>query len=130
MKDRRSLLFVLAVLVGLLLASVGGYFLWGAYVCSSTEMVYVESTAPDDNAVPFDSLSERQQEVFRRAVRNNPVRVDEGFEIPHTVTYEDRAYSVYLVHGDGCWTTIIPAAPVTLLGLALVGFGGRRLRSE
>ena len=129
MKDRWSLLFVLAVLVGVVLASVGGYFLWGAYVCSSTETVYVEPTDSADDAVPFDTLSDRQQEVFGRSLRNSPVRVDDDFEMPRRVMYENGTYAVYMAHGDACWVTAIPATPATLLGLLLVALGGRRLRS-
>jgi len=127
-----SLLYVLAVLVGVVLASVGGYFLWGAYVCSSTEMVSVEPAPSDaaDDAVAFDSLSERQQDAFRRALDSDGhLTVDDDLDLPYTVSYEGETYRVLTAHGDACWVTAIPATPATLLGLLLVALGGRRLRS-
>ena len=130
MKNRWSLLFVLAVVVGVVLASVGGYFLWNAYVCSSTEMVSVEPTDTEYDPVAFDSLSERQQDIFLRALDSDDhLTVDDDLDLPYTVSYENETYRVLTAHGDGCWVLGVPAAPVTLLGLALVGVGGRRLVS-
>ncbi|MBP1985691.1 hypothetical protein [Halolamina salifodinae] len=132
MKNHWSLLFVLAVLVGVILASVGSYFLREAYVCSSTGMVSVETATSNaaDDAVAFDCLSDRQQELFGRALRNGHVTVNDEFEMPRRVGYENETYAVYRAHGDRCWMITVPAAPVALLGLLLVGFGGRRLGPE
>jgi len=123
---------LLLVAVGIVLAAVGGYFLWGAFVCSTTEMVSAEPTTAGsgDEPVAFDSLSERQQDAFLRALDSGDlVTVDDDLDLPYTVGYEGESYRVLTAHGDGCWITGVPAIPVTLLGLALVGFGGRRLRS-
>ncbi len=128
MKTHWSLLLVA---VGVVLATVGGYFLWGAYVCSSTEMVSVEPADTEYEPVAFDSLSDRQQDAFLRALETDGhLTVDDDLDLPYTVSYENETYRVLTAHGDGCWITGIPAAPVTLLGLVLVGFGARRLRAE
>lgn len=122
---------LLLVAVGVVLAAVGGYFLWGAFVCSTTEMLFVEPTTAGsgDEPVPFDSLSDRQQDAFLRALdTDGHVTVDDGLDLPYTVRYEGEAYTASTAHGDGCWITGVPAIPVTLLGLALAGFGGHRLR--
>lgn len=122
---------LLLVAVGVLLATVGGHFLWGAYVCSTTEMVSVEPTTTEYDPVPFDSLSERQQDAFLRALDSDGhITVDDDLDLPYNVGYKGETYVVLTAHGDGCWITGVPAAPVTLLGLVLVGFGGRQLRSE
>jgi len=122
---------LLLVAVGVVLATVGGYFLWGAYVCSSTEMVSVEPADTEYEPVAFDSLSDRQQDAFLRALETDGhLTVDDDLDLPYTVSYENETYRVLTAHGDGCWITGIPAAPVTLLGLVLVGFGARRLRAE
>lgn len=127
MEKRWSLLLVA---VGVVLATVGGYFVWGAYVCSSTEMVSVEPTDTEYDPVPFDTLSERQQDAFLRALDSDGhITVDDDLDLPYTVDYENETYVVLAAHGDGCWITGIPAVPVTVIGLVLAGFGGRRLRS-
>jgi len=124
---------LLLVAVGVVLAAVGGFFLWNAYACSTTEMVSVEPTTAGsgDDPVAFDSLSDRQQDAFRRALdADGLITVDDGLDLPYTVQYDGDAYRVLTAHGDGCWITGVPAVPVTLLGLVLAGFGGRQLRSE
>ncbi|NHX35522.1 MULTISPECIES: hypothetical protein [Halolamina] len=128
MKTHWSLLLVA---VGVVLATVGGYFLWDAYVCSSTEMVSVEPADTEYEPVAFDSLSERQQDAFLRALETDGhLTVDDDLDLPYTVSYENETYRALTAHGDGCWITGIPAAPITLLGLVLVGFGARRFRAE
>jgi hypothetical protein len=122
---------LLLVVVGVVLAAGGGYLLWNAYVCSTTGIVFVEPTTagPGDDPVAFDTLSDRQQDAFRRALDSGGhVTVDDDLDLPYTVSYEGEAYTVLTAHGDGCWMITIPAAPVALLGLALAGFGSRRLR--
>ena len=124
---------LLLVVVGLVLAVGGGFFLWNAYACSTTEMVSVEPTTAGsgDDPVAFDSLSERQQDAFLHALETDGhLTVDDDLDLPYTVSYENETYRVLTAHGDGCWITGIPAAPVTLLGLVLVGFGARRFRAE
>jgi len=124
---------LLLVAIGLVLAVGGGFFLWNAYTCSTTEMVSVEPTTAGsgDDPVAFDSLSDRQQDAFRRALdADGLITVDDGLDLPYTVRYDGDAYRVLTAHGDGCWITGVPAVPVTLLGLVLAGFGGRQLRSE
>ena len=127
MQKHWSLLFVV---LGVVLAASGGYFLWDAYVCSTTEMVFVEPTDSAEDPVPFDSLSDRQQEVFGRSLRNSHVTVDDDLDLPDTVRYEGEAYAVLTAHGDGCWMIAIPATLVALFGFALVGFGRHRLRGR
>jgi hypothetical protein len=124
---------LLLVAVGLVLAVVGSYVFWGAYVCSTTEMVSVGPTTAGagDAPVAFDSLTERQQDAFLRALDSDGhITVDDDLDLPYTVRYEGEAYRVLTAHGDGCWITGVPGALAALLGLAFVGVGGRRLRSE
>ncbi|MFW5911787.1 MAG: hypothetical protein ACOCQV_03515 [Halolamina sp.] len=122
---------LLLVAVGVVLATVGGHFRSGAYVCSITEMVSVEPTTTEDEPVPFDSLSRAPAGCFLRALESDDyLTVDDGLDLPYTVSSENETYSVITAHGEGCWITGVPAVPVTLLGLILVGDGGRRLLSE
>lgn len=122
---------LLLVAVGLVLAGAGGYVAWGSYLCATTEIVSVERSDTEYEPVPFDSLTDRQQEAFLRALDSGGrVRVDDDLDLPYTVGYEGQPYTVVAAHGDGCWVVGAPATLVALLGLATVGVGAHWLRFE
>lgn len=132
MSTARVLTFALLIVGGLLLAGPV-YLTYNAYECGANHSIHVEAdSSVSAEPTSFDSLTDRQQDVFREAREEGTARASKEVSLPRAVRYQNQTYAVYEVHGDGCWVLLLHPVfwLLTVGGVGSMALGIRRYRRE
>jgi hypothetical protein len=128
---------VVFVFVGVALLAGGGYgVVTGSNsvdTCGGSTLEANDRTEPSGAVVPFENLTETQQEFARRAIdgESPAVTADDWpwFEEPLVVRYQNTDYEVYTVTTECPFapgTVLVVASLSALLGLATLVLTARR----
>lgn len=86
-------------------------------------MVEPEYTGPDYDVHEFETLPDREREVFLRAVNDigSSIEADRNVSLPGGVEYRNATYSVATAHVDDCGR---PIGDFLVRGALLLGGSG------